>query len=152
MAKIEELNTEDKLVIFNAGLKFSDIDEYSKFLNGYLLENFLGSWGADYETGLEAADDSYIVIYAIDTDDRGEQDLKRMRLGLTLSLLNDNTYFTYDFGPRDHGQVWWFSEYDVDLGEPSGNYYVKDNAYWREFEEGMVVSAPYGNIREGVSP
>ncbi|MBU0461172.1 MAG: hypothetical protein KJ574_01160, partial [Nanoarchaeota archaeon] len=63
-----------------------------------------------------------------------------------LSMLNDNTYFTYDFGPRDHGQAWWFQEYDVDLGRPSGKYHKKDDAYFREFEKGLVVSAPYSDI------
>lgn len=99
-----------------------------------------------FDEGLNAADNNYIVIYAVDTDDTGEKDLKKMRLGLTLSMLNNNTYFTYDFGPRDHGQAWWFSEYDVDLGDPIGVHYKKDNAYWREFEKGIVVSSPYVNI------
>ena len=146
MRELEELNAENKLVIFNAGLEFSDIDEYGEFMDGYVLENFLGEWGADYAAGLEAANNSrYIVIYAVDTDDTGEKDMERVRLGLTLSLLNDNAYFAYDFGPRDHGQAWWFPEYDADLGEPLGEYYKKDGAYWREFEEGVVVSSPYAN-------
>ena len=146
MAELNEMNTEDKPIIFNAGLEFSDIDAYAEYMDGYVLENFLGEWGADYDAGLRAADGDYIVIYAVDTDDTGEQDMKRMRLGLTLSLLNDNTYFAYDFGPRDHGQAWWYPEYDVDLGEPLGDYYKKDNAYWREFENGIVVSSPYSNV------
>ena len=146
MQGIEELNTEGKLVVFNAGLEFSDIDEYGEFMDGYVLENFLGEWGADYAAGLEAADSGYVVVYAVDTDDTGEKDMERMRLGLTLSLLNDNAYFAYDFGPRDHGQAWWFPEYDVDLGEPLGAYYEKDGAYWREFERGTVVSSPYADV------
>ncbi len=146
MQEISEKNTEGKLVIFNAGLKYEDIDEYKDYMDGYVLENFLGEWGADYETGLAAANSDYIVIYAVDTDDTGEKDLKRMRLGLTLSLLNDNTYFAYDFGPRDHGQAWWFPEYDADLGEPLGKYYEKEGAYWRDFENGIVVSSPHKNI------
>ena len=88
------------------------------------------------------ANSDYIIIYGVDTDDSGIKDLKRMRLGLTLSLLSDNTYFTYDMGPRDHGQAWWFDEYDVRLRKPLGEYYKKDGAYWREFEEGIVVSSP----------
>ena len=146
MAELNEMNTEDKLIIFNAGLEFSDIDAYAEYMDGYVLENFLGEWGADYNTGLQAADSDYIVIYAVDTDDTGEQDLKRMRLALTLSLLNDNTYFAYDFGPRDHGQAWWYPEYDADLGEALGDYYKKDNAYWREFENGVVISSPYEDV------
>jgi len=147
MRDVEGLNTEDKLVIFNAGLQFQDIDLYAGHMDGYVLENFLGSWGADYSTGLQAADTGhYIVIYAVDTDDTGVQDMKRMRLGLTLSMLNNNTYFAYDFGPRDHGQAWWYPEYDADMGNPLGDYYYKDGAYWREFEKGVVVSSPNSDV------
>jgi hypothetical protein len=132
-----------KIVVVNAGRDFSSIEEYAPYFKGYVMENFLGKWGADFNTGLEAAQSQYIIVYAVDTDDTGVRDMKRMRLGLTLSLLNDNTYFAYDFGPRDHGQAWWFPEYDVDMGSPLGTYYKKDNAYWRAFEHGIVISSPY---------
>jgi hypothetical protein len=141
-AKIDKLNKDDKLVIFNSGKELADIDQYADFMDGYLMENFMGNWGADYETGLKAADSSHIIIYAIDTDDTGIKDMNKMRLGLTLSLLNDNTYFTYDFGPRDHGQAWWFPEYEANIGNPLGAYYEKDDTYWREFENATVVSSP----------
>ncbi|MFQ6089295.1 MAG: putative glycoside hydrolase, partial [Candidatus Methanofastidiosia archaeon] len=147
MAKIKQLNTENKLIIFNSGRDFSEIDEYSEFMDGYLMENFLGKQlKTSFDEGLKAAESEYIVIYAVDTDDTGQKDLKRMRLGLTLSLLNDNTYFTYDFGPRDHGGAWWFPEYDVELGKPLSKYYKKDGALWREFENGVVLSSPYSEV------
>jgi len=143
--QITELNTENKLVIFNAGARFSDIDAYSEYFDGYLMENFMGEQlKTTFNEGLEAADSEYVVIYGVDTDDTSVVDLKKMRLGLTLSLLKDNTYFTYDFGPRDHGQAWWYEEYDVELGEPLCDYYELDGAYWREFENGIVISAPDG--------
>lgn len=50
------------------------------------------------------ANSDYIIIYGVDTDDSGIKDLKRMRLGLTLSLLSGNTYFTYDIGPGIMGR------------------------------------------------
>ncbi len=141
--KIQGINTQNKLVIFNAGKDFSDIDEYAEYFDGYVMENFLGEQlQTTFADGLEAANSEYIVIYGVDTDDTGIKDMARMRLGLTLSLLNDNTYFTYDFGPRDHGQAWWFIEYDVKLGKPVGAYYKKDSAYYRDFENGIVVSSP----------
>jgi len=37
--------------------------------------------------------------------------------------------------------------YDVNLGDPIGQYYKKDNAYWREFEKGIIVSSPYENVK-----
>jgi hypothetical protein len=125
----------------------SDIDEFSEYFDGYLMENFLGTQlNMGFDDGLRAADSHYIVIYGVDTDDTGIKDMNRMRLGLTLSLLNDNTYFAYDFGPRDHGQAWWFPEYDADLGQPLGEYYEKDNAYFRDFENGIVVSSPNSEV------
>jgi hypothetical protein len=143
--RISDLNAEDKLVVFNAGARLSDIDDYSEYFDGYLMENFMGGQlKTTFSEGLEAVNGDKIVIYGVDTDDTGVVDAKRMRLGLTLSLLGDNTYYTYDFGPRDHGQAWWYPEYDVDLGEPLGEYYERDGAYWREFERGFVVAAPDG--------
>ena len=149
MEGIKNINTEEKLVIINSGGYLSLIDEYSEYFDGFLLEKFLGKpfkkgWpsGANFHEGLRDAQSGKITIYAVDTDDTGVKDMNRMRLGLTLSLLNDNTYFTYDFGPRNHGQAWWFPEYDADLGVPLETYYEKDNAYWREFENGTVVCSP----------
>jgi hypothetical protein len=144
MAAIDAVNTMDKIVIFNAGKDIYDIDAYSDYMDGYLMENFMGEQiKSTFDDGLQAADDDYIVIYAVDTDDTGVQDLEKMRLGLTMSMLNDNTFFTYDFGPRNHGQSWWFSEYDVELGNPLGNYYENGEAYYRKFEKGLIVVAPY---------
>ena len=39
---INGLNTEGKLIIFNAGASLADIDEYSQRFDGYLMENFFG--------------------------------------------------------------------------------------------------------------
>ncbi len=145
--RIDELNTSDKLVIFNSGRDLSEIDAYGDFMDGFLMENFMGGQlRSTFEDGLNNAANGYIVIYAVDTVDTGEKDPNKMRLGLVLSLLNDNAYFTYDFGPRDHGQAWWFSEYDVTLGKPLGNYYLKNGGYYRNFEKGIVVAAPNSEI------
>ncbi len=75
-----------------------------------------------------------------------------MRLGWVLSLLNDNTHFTCDFGPRDHGQAWWFDEYEADLGKPRGNYYKDGNVYFREFEKGIVAASPHTRTTITLNP
>ena len=147
MARIREVNTQNKPVIFNSGRDLSEIDEYGDFMDGYVMENCLGEqFGASFDEGLAAADGEYTVIYAVDTDDTGIKDVNRMRLGLTLSLLNDNTFVAYDIGPRDHGDAWWFPEYDAELGLPLGKYYKQDNGYRREFEKGTVVCAPHEDV------
>ena len=107
------------------------------------MENCLGEqFGATFEEALAAAGRGHVVVYAVDTIDSGQQDLDRMRLGLTLSLLTDDTYFTYDFGLRDHGQAWWYPEYDVHMGEPLGPWYQEGESYRRRFERGLVVASP----------
>lgn len=148
MQRIQGINTENKPVIFNAGRDFSEIDAYSEYMDGYLMENFLGEQlRTTFAEGLQAAKDDYLIIYAVDTDDTGVQNLSRMRLGLTLSLLDDNTYFTYDIGPRDHGDAWWFPEYDADIGLPLGEYYPYNNGYRRDFSKGSVVCAPDADVK-----
>ncbi len=142
--RIKEINFKNKPVFINAGRDISEVDAYSRYFDGYLMENFMGAQvNSTFEDGLKAGEGGFKVIYAVDTDDTGIKDMNKMRLGLVLSLLFDNAYFTYDFGPRDHGQAWWFSEYDVDLGNPLGGYYKKGDAYYRDFEKGIVAASPY---------
>ncbi len=145
-AKVKAINTANKPVIINAGGRYSDIDAYTGYIDGFLMENFMGAQVlSTFEEGLSAAGNNLVVIYAADTEDTGIKDPAKMRLGLVLSMLFDNTYFTYDVGPRDHGQAWWFPEYDVDLGAPLGPYFKQGEAFYREFEKGTVVAAPYAN-------
>ena len=91
----------------------------------------------------------HIVVYAVDTDDSGEIDWPRFRSGLVASLLMDNTYFAFDFGPRGHGGVtdYWFPEYyDVALGAPIAPYSFDNGVYRRDFEKGLVVAAVHAPV------
>ncbi len=75
-------------------------------------------------------------------------DLRRMRLGLGTTLLDDG-YFGFDRGDCLHGQLWWFNEYDADLGEPLGGYerhrYGR-GTYSREFQNGTVIVNPADEV------
>lgn len=155
LALIQESTPAGKWVFANAGHDFPVGSPFPQYLNGYLLENFLGAWGANLEEGLASAQRAlettatpHAVIFAVDTDDTGEVDWTRFRLGLAASLLMDNTFFAFDFGPRDHGGVtdWWFPEYyDLNLGQPLGPYTTAEGVYRRDFENGAVVIAAQGD-------
>ncbi len=143
---------EEKWIIANAGCGFPEGSPFPRYLNGYLLENSLGTFcGLDMnkmlasgQRALESTNAPHIVVYAVDTDDTGKVDMQRFRSGLVASLLMDHTYFAYDFGPRDHGGVldYWFPEYyTVMLGEPIAPYYQENGAYRRDFEKGLIVAA-----------
>lgn len=140
-----------KQVFVNAGRDFPAGSPFPRHANGYLLENFLGAWGLTLEDGLASAARAiqstrppHAVVFAVDTDDTGVMDWPRFRTGLAASLLFDHTYFSFDFGPRDHGGVagWWFPQYyDVSLGTPSGAFTVDSGVYRRAFQSGLVVIA-----------
>jgi hypothetical protein len=151
---IREAVPEEKWVFANAGHDFSEGSPFPQFLNGYLLENFLGSWGATLEEGLASAERAlgttaapHLVVFAADTDDTGEMNWARFRTGLAASLLLDNTFFAFDYGSQDHGGVdeWWFpAYYDLPLGPPLGAYTHENGVYRRDFQFGSVVIAAEG--------
>ena len=143
----------DKWIIANAGRDFPRGSPFPQYLNGYVLENALGSL-----FGLQTIDElvnsatralgstlaPHIVVFAVDTDNTGETDWTRFRVGLAASLFADNTYFAFDHGPRDHGGVtgWWSDQYyETDLGAPSGPHELQDGVGLREFERGLVLTS-----------
>lgn len=73
-----------------------------------------------------------------------DEDKRRFRLALTTTLLKDG-YFGFDRGDCLHGQLWWFREYNVNLGN-SASQDMKDKygtgTYSREFANGTVVVNP----------
>lgn len=142
----------DKWIIANAGCDFPEDSPFPQYINGYLLENALGTQcGLDLEgllaschRALESTNAPHIVVYGVDTDDTGEIDWFCFRTGLVASLLMDHSYFAFDFGPRDHGGVtdYWFPEYyNVVLGDPVASYSLDSGVYRRDFENGLIVAA-----------
>lgn len=144
-----------KLIIANAGHDFPEGSPFPQYVNGYLLENFLGSWGATLTEGLASAQRAlttttapHIVVFAVDTDDTGIIDWNRFRTGLVASLLLDNTYFAFDYGSRNHGGVsdYWFSDYyEISPGNPLGTFTLTEGIYRRDFTKATVILAAGGN-------
>jgi hypothetical protein len=153
LADVREGLTAEKWIIANAGRDFPEGSPFPQYLNGYVLENALGTMfgletvaelKASADRALATTDAPHIVVYAVDTDNTGETDWPRFRRGLAASLLTDNTYFAYDFGPRDHGGVtdWWFETYyEFDMGDPLGPCEGSGLVFNRDFERGFVLFA-----------
>lgn len=90
-------------------------------------------------------------------------DRRRFRFALTTTLLRDG-YFAFDRGDGLHGQLFWFPEYDVDLGTPAPGYertsatgsFRQDaygaGTYSREFSNGTVVVNPTATARQVTFP
>ncbi|MCX6780154.1 MAG: hypothetical protein NT034_03175 [Candidatus Magasanikbacteria bacterium] len=81
-----------------------------------------------------------------------QKDYRRMRFGFASSLMLDNVYFSFDYGDRDHNQIWWYDEYGVGLGNSvaapmSQNGQIQFNAsdIWRhDYEHGIALVNPSG--------
>ena len=57
-------------------------------------------------------------------------------------MLGDG-YFGFDRGDGLHGQLWWFPEYDANLGLAKGDAQQQSDGTWmREFENGIVIANP----------
>ena len=73
-------------------------------------------------------------------------ELQKMRFGLAITLLGDG-YFGFDQGSHGgHGELWWFPEYDANLGLAKGDAQERGDGGWiREFENGVVIVNPTSN-------
>lgn len=164
-------NNADKLILANAGLPWTRDCPLYPLVNGGMHENALGNEfvhfvpGADtwefmwtgYTNAMGALTTrpAYHIINGDVQHNRTQaeantlaaldrEDLRRMRLGLCTTLL-DEGYFCFDRGDGSHDQLWWFDEYDADLGEALSTYdkdvYAR-GVYHRYFEHGVVIVNP----------
>lgn len=122
---------------------------YLEELNGKLLENFSQqSWSAVMNTLKVLAKDHadpQVSLINNNTANTGIQNYQSMRYGLTSALL-ENVYYSYDFGDTAHNQLWWYDEYDSDLGNPIGDAYsqqgfttYQEDVWRRDFEHGTSI-------------
>ncbi len=125
-------------------------DAYKNDLNGIMLENFpsLG-WEETmrvYNTNQDGSSEPRINIINANTGNTGKSnDFKKFRYGLASTLLI-NGYYSFDFGDKSHNDVWWYDEYDIELGKPltlavslSGTSQFKPGVWRREYENGIAL-------------
>ena len=125
---------------------------YAGVTNGILFEDFPRyGWASgfrDYQTSLRS--NAKPALSAFNTNPNNVNDpanWKLMRFGLASALLEDG-YYSFDYGNRDHGQTWWYDEYDATLGKPDGSSYIVrpsnasgivEGVWWRDYERGAVA-------------
>ncbi len=103
----------------------NDTPAYTKELNGMMLENYDATRGqelfarARYNAQNRTA--PRLNVINSNSGNTGNRNLFQvMRFGLTSALLTDS-YFSFDYGDTNHGQLWWYDEYNVDLGDAIGS-------------------------------
>jgi len=145
---------QNKIMLMNG----DSLASYQSDMNGRVFETFPtpwegnGSWQATMYQYLKRLPtlNHAPVTYVINsnTNNTGAQnDYRKMRFGLTSTLLGDG-YFSFDYGDQAHQQLWWYDEYDVALGRAQSSYYnllnnnsnfVEPGLWRRDFENGVAL-------------
>lgn len=103
----------------------SSFSSYQPYLNGRMFED----WPSPYENDgtWEGNVSSYQAIktlnvqpnvYIFNSTNTGVSNYPKMRYGLASALIFNDVYFAFDDSIYDHGQTWWYDEYDFSLGRP----------------------------------
>ena len=138
----------NKVILIN----LDKINSYESNLDGFLMENLpsphLASNWPDLINYYLNNHFSKIKIINANTNNAGHMgNYQKMRFGLTSTLLG-NGYYSFDFGDQNHGQVWWYDEYNINLGKAisnpvnlldQNNSEIKPGLWRRDFEQGISL-------------
>jgi hypothetical protein len=123
---------------------------YLAHLDGAMLEAFAVDWDdgyiseAEWLNQLDIAEATQAQGKTIILVAQGDSDNKnRMLFGLASFLLinEGNAYFRYS-NDEAYRKVWWYPEFELDLGQPLGPRYKENNVWRRDFEKGRVTVDP----------
>lgn len=119
LSKTKMLTGNNFIVAANS-IEDKDILFYS---NGAMIENFgEKSWIKSMNIYLDQNTllPNVSIINANTANTGNLNDYKKMRYGLTSALLG-NGYFAFDYGDKDHAQLYWYDEYNTKIGNPISN-------------------------------
>jgi len=143
-SQTKKLAGDDFIIVGN-----SITTEYAGDYNGLMMENFSKQKWEDvmwaYKQNTADVLIPNINIINNNTGNNGYQDYQNFRYGLASTLLLDG-YYSFDWGDQSHEQLWWYDEYDTDLGAPVGGAIslagydnFKSDVWKREYENGLAV-------------
>ncbi|MFA4942708.1 MAG: putative glycoside hydrolase [Patescibacteria group bacterium] len=142
----------NNFIIIGNGLVY---DGYQPYLNGMMFESFPspwengGTWSGSMNTYAKiSAKNRQPNISILNTYNKDRNNFAKVRFGLASTLMQDSGYFSYDYDNTNHGQLWWYDEYDVNLGKPLFPAYnildktdekFKPGLWRRDFENGIAM-------------
>ncbi|MDP3837057.1 MAG: putative glycoside hydrolase [bacterium] len=127
---------------------------YQSTMNGMMLEGFPpswengGTWQGSMETYLKLPTvNASPVIPVINIYEKNKENYRLFRFGLASALLGDG-YYSFDYDVTNHGQTWWYDEYDVGLGSAQSPAYnilnggksdIQPGLWRRDFKNGVAI-------------
>ncbi|MFH1171541.1 MAG: putative glycoside hydrolase, partial [bacterium] len=148
LAYSRRLEGNDAIIIGNGG------GQYYTSMNGRLMEGFPsaseGGWTGcmkKYIDVLRRGAAPPTVIVNGNSTTGASTDYRAMRFAFASTLLGDG-FFSFDFGPERHADLWWYDEYSVQLGKPvsvrtnivkPSSSTIEPGIWRRDFENGIVL-------------
>ncbi|PIT95219.1 hypothetical protein COT98_00695 [Candidatus Falkowbacteria bacterium CG10_big_fil_rev_8_21_14_0_10_39_9] len=142
----------NNFIIMGNGMVY---DGYQPYLNGMMFESFPspwengGTWTGSMNTYTKiSATNRQPNISVLNTYSKDRNSFTKVRFGLASTLMQDSGYFSYDYDNTNHAQLWWYDEYNINLGKPlfpaynildKTNEKFKAGLWRRDFENGIVM-------------
>lgn len=150
LAKTRELAGAEFIIVGNGRV----YEGYQSLINGMMLESFPspwengGTWAGSMKTYLKLpALNVNPTISVVNVFNKNQEDYRRFRYGLASTLLGSG-FYSFDYDISNHGQTWWYDEYDISLGQAQSGAYdllanrgteIKAGLWRRDFKYGSTI-------------
>lgn len=150
LAKTRALTGPNFIIIGNGHV----YDGYQSIMNGMMLESFPppwedgGTWTAAMKTYLKLPTlNPEPAVSVVNVTDKNQFNYQHFRYGLASALLG-NGFYSFDYDLSNHGQTWWYDEYNVTLGPASSPAFnllagsdtvLKPGLWRRDFKNGVAI-------------
>lgn len=127
---------------------------YQEILNGMMLESFPSPWenGGNWQGSMQSylrlpSQNASPQVSVINVNVKSQTNYSTLRFGLASALMGSG-YYSYDYDITDHGQLWWYDEYNVKLGPAQSPPYnllannsleIKEGLWRRDFRNGVAI-------------
>ncbi|HQO11243.1 MAG: FG-GAP repeat protein [Parcubacteria group bacterium ADurb.Bin115] len=116
---------------------------YQNIINGMMFEGFPSSWenGGTWTGSMESYEKlSRLNVQpqttVINVYHKNQEDYQNFRYGFSSALLG-NGYYSFDYDVTNHGQTWWYDEYNVNLGSAQSGAYNLLNGGQTDWQAGL---------------
>ncbi|PJA92829.1 MAG: hypothetical protein CO133_01560 [Candidatus Komeilibacteria bacterium CG_4_9_14_3_um_filter_37_5] len=143
LINIRQYLNNQQVIIVNSSSVYTDL------VNGRMYESwpnvYGGSWSSNYRDVIKQQNiyqkPTTVVINSNANNQNKPTSYRLLRYGLSSALLLDS-YYSFDYGDQDHASLWWYDEYDQNLGLATNSATAQNGDYsiWsRDYEQGLVL-------------
>jgi hypothetical protein len=131
-------------------------DQYLQHLDGAMVESFATYWSDgfrdadDWEeqmTRVQNAITQGKTMILVAQGTQGDVALQKFTYASYLLLADGNAAFRYTHS-ENYRDLWWYDNYELDLGQPLDARYEQDGGWRRDFANGYVTVNPHSHVAE----